>query len=135
MAVRWLPDTRETFSCSLLVFIQDAIENERFPPTLPGGGACQPERQKLKPKHPKSTKTWLNVNEWEVQRKETREWEDILRHELEAMCFVVCSLKFEKNDGHEYEAESLAVIQCSLKRHLKYCVRDNSILCDCEFPN
>ena len=38
-----------------------------------------------------------------------------------------------KQDRDEYEPESLAVMQCSLDRHLKNCGRNNSILQDREF--
>ena len=49
--------------------------------------------------------------------------------------FAVFSLKFEKKDGQDYEPESLAVMQCSLDRHLKNCGRNYSILRDREFAN
>ena len=46
----------------------------------------------------------LNVfNEWEVRRNEARKLEDIS----------------SKKDGHEYEPESLAVMQCSMDSHWK----------------
>lgn len=41
-------------------------------------------------------------------------------------------MKFEKKDGHEYEPESLAVMQRSLDRHSKNCGRNYSILRDHE---
>ena len=49
--------------------------------------------------------------------------------------FAVFSRKLETKDGHEYEPESLAVVQCSLDRHLKNCGRNYSILRDGEFAN
>ena len=49
--------------------------------------------------------------------------------------FAIFSLKLEKKDGHEYGTESLAVMQCSLDRHLKNCGRNYSILRAREFAN
>jgi len=83
----------------------------------------------------KSTKTCLNVfNEWKVQRNEARKLEDIPCHELNA---ILCRFfaEIRKKDGHEYEPESLAVMQCSLDRHLNNCGRNYSILRDREFAN
>ena len=53
-----------------------------------------------------------------MQLIEVRKLEDIPHHELEA---VLCRFfaEMRKKDGHEYEPESLAVMQCSLDGHLK----------------
>ena len=60
----------------------------------------------------KSTKPWLNVfKEWKVQRNIVRKVECIPPHELDAIlsCFLA---NIQKKDGHQYEPESLAVMQC-----------------------
>ena len=98
-------------------------------------GACQPERQNPKPEHPKSTTTWLNVfNERKVQRNEARKLENIPCHELGV---ILCRFfaEIRNKDGQDYQPESLAVMQFSLHRHLKNCVRNYSILRDREFAN
>ena len=44
--------------------------------------------------------------------------------------FAVFSLKLEKKDGHEYEPESLTVMQCSLDSHLKKTVAETTVFCE-----
>ena len=53
-----------------------------------------------------------------MQRNEARKFEDISRYERHSVtcCFFT---EIRKKDGHEYEPESLAVMHCSLYRHLK----------------
>jgi len=54
---------------------------------------------------------WLKVfSEWRVQRNEARQLEDI---PLQELCPIFAEIR--KKDGNEYEPESLAVMQCSLK--------------------
>ena len=58
-----------------------------------------------------------------MQRNEGRisKLEDISRHDLdEVLCRFFAEIR--KKAGHKYEPESLAIIQCSLDRHLKNCV-------------
>ena len=52
-----------------------------------------------------------------MQSNEAKKLEDIPRHELDA---VLCRFfaEIRKKDGHEYEPESLAVMQCSLEKTL-----------------
>ena len=49
--------------------------------------------------------------------------------------FTVVFAEIRKKDCHEYEPESLAVMQCSLDLHLKNGDRNYSILQDREFAN
>ena len=46
-----------------------------------------------------------------MQRNEARKLEDIPCHDLDA---ILCRFfaEIRKNDGHEYETERLAVMQC-----------------------
>ena len=55
-------------------------------------------------------------------------------HKLDA---ILCRFfaEIRKKDGQDCELESLAVMQCSLDRHLKNCGRNYSILRDREFAN
>ena len=100
--------------------LSNSNANERFP-TLPKEELAnlRSKNQKQNKATSESTKTWLKVfNEWRVQRNEARQLEDILRQELDA---ILCRFfaEIRKRDGDEYEPESLAVLQCSLVRHLK----------------
>ena len=63
-----------------------------------------------------------------MQRNEAR------KLELDA---ILCRffVEIRKKDGKDYEPESLAVMHCSLDRHLKNCGRNYSILRDREFAN
>ena len=47
-------------------------------------------------------------------------------------CFFA---EIRKTDGHEYETESLAVMQRSLDSYFKNCSKNYSILRDREFAN
>ena len=108
--------------------------NERFP-TLPEEELANLRSTNQNQNTSKSTKTWLKVsNEWRVQLNEARQLEDIPRQELDE---ILCRFfaKIRKKDGDEYEPERLAVMQCSLDRHLKNCGRNYSILRDREFAN
>ena len=60
--------------------------------------------------------------------------EDIPWNELDAILSRFFA-EIRKKDGHEYEPKRLAVMQCSLHRHLKNCGRNYSILRDHEFAN
>ena len=121
------------FSISHNLF-SNSNANERFP-TLPEEELANLRSTNQNQNTSKSTKTWLKVfNEWRVQRNEARQLEDIPRQELDA---ILCRFfaKIRKKDGDEYEPERLAVMQCSLDRHLKNCGRNYSILRDREFAN
>jgi len=69
-----------------------------------------------------------------VQHNEARQLEDIPCQELDA---ILCRFfaEIRKQDGDKYQPESLAVMQCSLDRHLKNSGRNYSILRDHEFAN
>ena len=69
-----------------------------------------------------------------MQRNEARKLEDIPCNELDG---ILCRFfaEIRKKDGQDNEPESLAVMQCSLDRHLKNCGRNYSILRDREFAN
>ena len=130
----------EEFSEDLPIFsishnlLSNSNANERFP-TLPEEELANLRSKNQNQNTSKSTKTWLKVfNEWRVQRNEARQLEDIPRQELDA---ILCRFfaEIRKKDGDEYEPESLAVMQCSLDRHLKICGRNYSILHDREFAN
>ena len=121
------------FSISLGIF-NKTNANERFP-SLREEEVTNQRKQNENKNTSRTTKTWLNVfNEWKVQRKEDRNFEDIPVNELDA---VLCRFfaEIRKKCGDEYEPESLAVMQCSLDRHLKNCGRNYSILRDREFAN
>ena len=112
----------------------DITADERFP-TLPEEELANLRGKNQNQNTSKSTKTWLNVfNKWKVQRNEARKLEDIPCHELDA---ILCRFfsEIRKKDGQDYEPESLAVMQCSLDRHLKNCGRNYSILRDREFAD
>ena len=121
------------FSISHDLF-SDITADERFP-TLPKQELANLRGKNQNQNTSKSIKTWLNVfNEWKVQRNEARKLEDIPCHELDA---ILCRFfaEIRKKDSQGYEPESLAVMQCSLDRHLKNCGRNYSILRDREFAN
>ena len=61
-----------------------------------------------------------------MQRNEARKLEDSPSDEPDA---ILCRFfaKIRKRDDREYEPGSLAVMQCSLDRHLKNCCRNYSI--------
>ena len=46
-----------------------------------------------------------------MQRDEARKLEDIPRHDLDAVLCLFFTV-IRKRDGHEYETERLAVMQC-----------------------
>ena len=125
-------DLPNVFNCHDL--FSDITADERFP-TLPEEELTNRRGKNQNQNTSKSTKTWLNVfNEWKVQRKEARKLEDIPSHEPDA---ILCRFftEMRKKDGQDFEPESLAVMQCSLDRHLKHCGRNYSILWDREFAN
>lgn len=81
----------------------------------------------------KSTQTWLKVfDAWRNERGEPRKLEEIPAEELDG---VLCRffVEIRKQDGNEYEPDSLAVMQSSLDRHLKFAGKTYSILRDRQF--
>ena len=100
------------FSLSLGIF-NKTNANERFPSLREEEATDQRKQNK---NTFRTTKTWLNVfNEWKVQRKEDRNFEDIPVNELDA---ILCRFfaEIRKKDSDEYEQERLAVMQCSLDK-------------------
>ena len=124
------------FSISHDLF-SDITADERFP-TLPKQELANLRGKNQNQNTSKSIKTLLNVfNEWKVQRNEARKLEDIYYPLSWARCNSLPFFRWnsKKKDGQDYEPESLAVMQCSLDRHLKNCGRNYSILRDREFAN
>ena len=83
------------FSISLGIF-NKTNANERFP-SLREEEVTNQRKQNGNKNTSRTTKTWLNVfNEWKVQRKEERNFEDIPVNELDA---VLCRFmpKYEKS--------------------------------------
>ena len=75
------------FSISLGIF-NKTNANERFP-SLREEEVTNQRKQNENKNTSRTTKTWLNVfNEWKVQRKEDRNFEDIPVNELDA---VLCA--------------------------------------------
>ena len=64
-----------------------------------------------------------------MQRREARKLEDVPRHELDVILAVFC---YNSKKGQGWIRTSLAVMQCSLDRHLKNCDRNHNIFRDCE---
>ena len=88
------------FSISHDLF-SDITAIERFP-TLPEKELANLRGKNQNENTSKSAKTWLNVfNECDATKRKS--WKISVR----------------KKDGHEYEPESLAVMQCSMDSHFE----------------
>jgi len=81
----------------------------------------------------RSTNTWVKVFDlWRAQRSEVRKLEEIPEDELDdILCRFYAEIR--KQNGDEYEPDSLAVMQSSVERHLKNNGKSYRILRDRKF--